>query len=125
MCDFLFFGSLSSFGELTPFVISFYKVETRRRARSFPRHSSIQPSHSLSYPNISSNLHRPLVSVGSEGSSTVRKHMAAREFSATNTSAPLQDTELKESEAVDASSDDDELIVRIDSPSRLSFRQAS
>ncbi|XP_048318425.2 sodium/hydrogen exchanger 8 isoform X2 [Ziziphus jujuba] len=104
-------------------------VEIRRRTRSFPNHSSIQSSHSLSYPNISSNLGRTLVSVRSEGSSTLRKNLAARKFSATNTSAPLQDTELKEGHAADASSDEsgaeDELIVRIDSPSKLSFQQAS
>ncbi|KAF3430996.1 hypothetical protein FNV43_RR25726 [Rhamnella rubrinervis] len=104
-------------------------VGIRRRARSFPRCSSIQPSHSVSHPNISSNQGRPLVCVRSEGSSTLRKKLEARKFSETYTSAPQQSADPKESHVVDASSDEsgaeDELVVRIDSPSTLSFRQDS
>ncbi|XP_022891851.1 sodium/hydrogen exchanger 7-like [Olea europaea var. sylvestris] len=99
----------------------------RRRHGSFPRFTGVKPSHSLSYPRVPSNGARRLVSVRSEGSSTLRKKHDVQESKQENTA---QDLQLQESHARDDSSDDesgaeDEHIVRIDSPSRLSFRYPS
>ncbi|KAH7515439.1 hypothetical protein FEM48_Zijuj10G0026400 [Ziziphus jujuba var. spinosa] len=87
-----------------------------------------QQANSLSAREIQLSICGSMVEIR-RWSASVRKIAAARKFSATNTSAPLQDTKLKESDAVDASSDEsgveDKLIVRINSPKRFSFRQAS
>ncbi|XP_024027399.1 sodium/hydrogen exchanger 8 [Morus notabilis] len=99
-------------------------VNIRRR---FP--SSTKPFHSVSYPTIPSHHGRPLVSVRSESSATVRKKSEGRKFTGEMTSAPLQSTASKEShvreDSSDESSAEDEIIVRIDSPSGLSFHQGS
>ncbi|KAG8382645.1 hypothetical protein BUALT_Bualt05G0098900 [Buddleja alternifolia] len=99
----------------------------RRRTQSFPRSSKVKPSHSLSYPTVPSVHERPMVSVKSEGSTTLRKKFVMQESK--QESKVSQDLHLNESYARrDESSDDsggeDEHIVRIDSPSTLSFRQA-
>lgn len=129
MLVFAFCRFLARLCDLLTFVISFNKVGTRRRTRSFPRHSPIRPSHSVSYPNMSSTQGRRLVSARSEGSNTARKNLEARKLPQTNTLSAEQSRDQKESHAADASSDEsgaeDELIVRIDSPSRISFHQTS
>ena len=110
-------------------ILSFCKVNIPRRIRSYPGSNLVKPSHSVSYPTIPSYQGRPLVSVRSEGSATVRKNLEGRNFTGEINSAPLQSTAPKESRALEDSSDEsgaeDEVIVRIDSPSRLSFRHAS
>ncbi|XP_010276296.1 PREDICTED: sodium/hydrogen exchanger 8 [Nelumbo nucifera] len=101
-----------------------------RRARSFPRSFLSKPSHSLSYPRVPSRIHsHPLVSVKSEGAATVTRSLRVKDSRGPNTIPPLPSKKTDESHVIDDSSDesgaDDELVVRIDSPSRLSFRQAS
>ncbi|GMP92735.1 hypothetical protein CsSME_00042832 [Camellia sinensis var. sinensis] len=93
--------------------------------------SQAKSSHSLSYPAVPSSLGKVLVSVRSEGSTTVRNHN--REFKKVteqNPETPLRSSNTQRSPVIDDDSSDesgaeDELIVRIDSPSRLSFRQPS
>ncbi|KAM6567523.1 hypothetical protein CsatA_026651 [Cannabis sativa] len=102
-------------------------VNIRKYFRSYPGISVAKPSHSISYPTIPSHQDRPLVSVRSEG--TVRKNLEGRNLTGETTLAPPRiSTAPKDSHAEDSSDEsgaEDEFIVRIDSPSRLSFRQAS
>lgn len=93
--------------------------------------SQAKSSHSFSYPAVPSSLGKVLVSVRSEGSTTVRNHN--REFKKVteqNPETPLRSSNTQKSPVIDDDSSnesgaEDELIVRIDSPSRLSFRQPS
>ncbi|KAK6921584.1 hypothetical protein RJ641_012091 [Dillenia turbinata] len=100
-----------------------------RRYRSAPRISQVQPSHSLSYPRVPSHGGHLLVSVRSEGSATVRRNLEVRKFEGKKPYIPLPAAAKNETRVIDESSDEsgaeDEEIVRIDSPSRLSFRLAS
>lgn len=86
-------------------------------------------SHSLSFPSIPSHLNRRLVSVRSEGATTVREKLEVSRSTGQIPAAPSQNAGTNESHVIDYSSDDsgaeDELIVRIDSPSLLSFPQDS
>lgn len=101
----------------------------RRHTRSFLRSSRVKPTHSLSYPSVPSVPTRPMVSVKSEGSATLRRKFDIQENKQEVNAPERKEMSLKESHARDDSSDDsgceDEHIVRIDSPSRLSFRQTS
>ncbi|KAL8520747.1 hypothetical protein ACS0TY_011334 [Phlomoides rotata] len=102
----------------------------RRRARSYLRNRRVKPSHSLSYPTVPSvHTRRPIVSVKSEGSTTLRKKLDMQENKRQGNVPQLNDLQRETHATRDESSDDsgceDEHIVRIDSPSRLSFRQAS
>lgn len=102
----------------------------RRRVRSFPRNTRVKPAHSLSYPRVPSVPTRPMVSVKSEGSATLRKKFDIQENKQESNASECKELHLNESHARrDDSSDDsgceDEHIIRIDSPSRLSFRQVS
>ncbi|KAL3502151.1 hypothetical protein ACH5RR_036600, partial [Cinchona calisaya] len=94
------------------------------RARGFSGTVKLKPFHSHSYPRVPSNRVRPLVSVKSEGSSTIRKKLQVSEGK-----SQIRDSSLKEKQDRDDSSDEsgaeDEHIVSIDSPSRLSFHHAS
>ncbi|KAJ4974131.1 hypothetical protein NE237_007305 [Protea cynaroides] len=99
--------------------------ETQRRTRSFPRTSQTKPSHSISYPRVPSMaVHgRRLVSARSEGAATVNKSFKVKDFRPPNPSTQVPSRRTK-SHVVDDSSDEsggDDDIVRIDSPSRLSF----
>uniref|UniRef100_A0A5B7A4E3 Cyclic nucleotide-binding domain-containing protein n=1 Tax=Davidia involucrata TaxID=16924 RepID=A0A5B7A4E3_DAVIN len=103
-------------------------VNNNRWHASSSKRSQIKPSHSVSYPKVPSNHGRPLVSIRSEGSSTVRKKLEVRELIGQNSTSQLQSSSTKErvrDDSSDESGAEDELIVRIDSPSSLSFRQAS
>lgn len=96
------------------------KVNIPRRSRSLSSHHG-RATHSLSYPTIGS--HRPLVKVKSEGAATAKKvHEVTRQV----TNPPSQSTERRQHHHGhgDNSSDEEEedIIVRIDSPSTLSFR---
>ncbi|KAK4400149.1 Sodium/hydrogen exchanger 7 [Sesamum angolense] len=100
-----------------------------RRTRSFPRSRRAKPSQSLSYPRVPSGHAPAMVSVKSEGSTTLRKKLHMHESEPESNLMQHEELHLNESRATrDESSDDsgceDEHIVRIDSPSRLSFRQA-
>ncbi|KAK2999720.1 hypothetical protein RJ639_023625, partial [Escallonia herrerae] len=93
----------------------------RWRGRSY---SSIQVKPS--YPRVPIDHGRPLVSVRSEGSSTVRRN---RELKGEPLNPSVPSSSTKDNRVKDCSSDEsdaeDEHIVRIDSPSNLSFRHAS
>ncbi|KAJ0039259.1 hypothetical protein Pint_22522 [Pistacia integerrima] len=93
------------------------------RARSFSSGIGVKLSHNLSYSRVPSHSAYQLPSVRSEGPATARKKLEMRKSTG---EIPADTTE---SHVIDYSSDDsgaeDEFIVRIDSPSRLSFRHAS
>ncbi|RZC92294.1 hypothetical protein C5167_026930 [Papaver somniferum] len=97
-----------------------------RNSRSF-KSSQTNELHSHSYPKVPSNGQvRPFVSVGSEGSNTARKtSFTLKEFTSSDENSVCRNT--SESGRDDVSSDEsgkeEELIVRIDSPSRLSSQQ--
>ena len=84
------------------------------------------PPLSLSYPTIVPHHGRPLVSDKSEGAATAKKDHEVREFKPNVAKAPLQATERREHHGDDSSDDSaaEEDIVRIDSPSTLSFPQS-
>ncbi|CAL9156132.1 sodium/hydrogen exchanger 8-like [Musa acuminata AAA Group] len=91
--------------------------------------STSNHSHSLSYPRVPSRTTdaRSLVSVQSEGSS-LQSRLAPRRSGKSGSIAPLPIRDRNVRHAEDNSSDEsggEEVIVRIDSPSRLSFNQAS
>ncbi|KAK6281202.1 hypothetical protein POUND7_015027 [Theobroma cacao] len=104
-------------------------VDVRRRSRSLSRMNLFKPAHSLSYPRVPSYPGHPLVSVRSEGAATLRKNLEARKFTGQIPPPQVKDSHTKEGHVDDDSSDesgaDEEILVRIDSPSSLSFRQAS
>ncbi|KAF9623417.1 hypothetical protein IFM89_003001 [Coptis chinensis] len=87
----------------------------RNRTQSFPRSSHAK---SLSYPRVPPRNPdtRPLVSVQSEGAATTGPNL--------NSPIPYRSKKMSlvEVDSSDDSGDDSGLIVRIDSPSRLSFR---
>ncbi|XP_073024489.1 sodium/hydrogen exchanger 8-like isoform X4 [Primulina eburnea] len=114
---------LSIFGSMINF--------RRQRASSFPRSRKITPSHSQSCPTVPQTHPRlPLVSAKSEGSTTLGKRLGMQESKVESHALLVEKSHKNESHATrDDSSDDsgceDEHIVRIDSPSRLSFLHAS
>ncbi|KAM0964342.1 hypothetical protein ACFX2C_020402 [Malus domestica] len=112
---------------------SMVNVNQRRRARSFSRSGPINPSHAVSYPSmpsyqgrshnvsypsVPSHHGRPLVSVRSEGATTVRKNLEVRKFTGQTNPPGQQSTNPNKIHEVDNSSDgsggDDDLIVRVD-----------
>lgn len=99
------------------------------RPRSFSHGIKPNPSHSQSFPRVLSNPTQGLVSVRSEGSSTMRKKFEVQQRRRSDLLPQLEDLDQKKSperaDSSDESGGEDEHIVRIDSPSRLSFRQAS
>ncbi|XP_042501434.1 sodium/hydrogen exchanger 8-like [Macadamia integrifolia] len=102
--------------------------ETHRWTRNFPRTSQTKSSHGESYPRIRSTgvLGRRLVSARSEGAATVNNGFKTKELTGPNPSTLIPNRKTKKIYQVDDSSDesgsDDGFIVRIDSPSTLSFR---
>ncbi|XP_052204610.1 sodium/hydrogen exchanger 8 isoform X2 [Diospyros lotus] len=104
----------------------------QRRAPSFPS-SRANLLHSQSYSRVRTSQGQPLVSMRSERSITVRKRHEVVFTSQNPNSNPTrqhQSSNIDENRGINDSSnesdiEDDELIVRIDSPNRLSFRQAS
>lgn len=121
-------------------LLSYHKVDVHHRGRSFTQPTQTRTQHSLSYPRVPSHHGRTLLSVKSEGAATAtataaamrrrRSSLDARRPDLQVTPPPQQhNADTREAPAGhDDSSDDsgaDEIIVRIDSPSLLSFRQAS
>ncbi|KAJ1697251.1 hypothetical protein LUZ63_005763 [Rhynchospora breviuscula] len=104
-----------------------------------PGSSSIvqpNPTHSMSYPRVPSRTSanvRPLVSAQSEGESMRTRALTSRVLprprSGPSSIPPLPVTRDRREKQEDNSSDDEsvveEVIVRIDSPSTLTFHQAS
>ncbi|PKA52210.1 Sodium/hydrogen exchanger 7 [Apostasia shenzhenica] len=105
--------------------------DMRRRFRSFHRPSQGRANHSLSYPRVptgSSNA-RPLVSVQSEGGSMNRR-LQSKDYARmapTTHPVPVRKRKVGNVEHDDSSDESggEEVIVRIDSPSTLSFHHAS
>ncbi|KAK1387163.1 Salt overly sensitive 1 [Heracleum sosnowskyi] len=91
---------------------------TRLHARS-SRGKNKKSSHSLSYPRVISPEGQPLVYAKSEGAATLGKVPTSK--------PPVPSSSTTKTHGMDYSSDEsgaeDEHIVRIDSPSTLSFRQ--
>ena len=85
-----------------------------------------KPSHSRSYSRVPPPTEsRRLISVKSEGSTTVRKNVNVGEIASESLIAPRENPDPNDTREMDYSSDEsggeDEHIVRIDSPSTLSF----
>ncbi|KAL3652883.1 Son of sevenless 1 [Castilleja foliolosa] len=102
-----------------------------RRNQHSPKNRRVRPSHSVSYPNVPSVHARPLVSIKSEGSTTLHTRLDMQK-NKKQCNVPQDDDELrlnknrtKGDDSSDDSGCDDEHIIRIDSPSKLSFRRGS
>nr|AVA17742.1 SOS1-like protein 1 [Populus szechuanica] len=100
-------------------------VDMRRHAHSFSG-SQVKRSHSLSVLRTASYQQ---VRVPSEEATYARKSLEVRKLIGKTHAPPLQSTGTNETCIVDNYSDEsdaeDELVVRIDSPSRRSFHHAS
>ncbi|XP_058731196.1 sodium/hydrogen exchanger 8-like [Vicia villosa] len=87
-----------------------------------------RPSHrSLSYPTFMPHEARPLVSVKSEGAATDKKNVGVKWITQDVTNLPSQSTYHRvhhEDDSSDDSAVEEDILVRIDSPSTLSFRQS-
>ncbi|XP_026662993.1 sodium/hydrogen exchanger 7 isoform X2 [Phoenix dactylifera] len=100
-----------------------------RHYRSFRRTSRANLTRSLSYPRVPPRtVHaRPLLSIQSEGGS-VNRRLCSTDSSKLNSVTPLP-VRRRKTKVVEGNSSDEsggeEVIVRIDSPSTLSFHQAS
>ncbi|KVH97084.1 hypothetical protein Ccrd_000816 [Cynara cardunculus var. scolymus] len=108
--------------------LSMYGSMVSRGSRTSPNElakPSKKPSHSRSYPIVPPTFSRQLISVRSEGSTTVTK---VGETAREPLTAPRGNTDTIDTREMDYSSDEsgaeDEHIVRIDSPSTLSFPRA-
>lgn len=97
----------------------------QRRAHSFSS-SQVKRSHSMSVLRKASFHNRQQVSVLSEGA---RSRLEARNLIGKTHAHQLHSAGTKETHTIDNNSDEsdteDEIVVRIDSPSRLSFHQES
>ncbi|EHA8589906.1 putative Sodium/hydrogen exchanger 7 [Cocos nucifera] len=100
-----------------------------RQYRNLRRTSRAKYTHSLSYPRVPSRtVHaRPLLSVQSEGGG-INRRLCSTDSSKLNSITPLR-VRRRKTKVVEGNSSDEsggeEVIVRIDSPSTLSFHQAS
>lgn len=104
----------------------FFKVDFRQRTKSFPGNVT-EPSHSRSNPVIGSHKGVSLPYVKSEGAATLKKRLDARKLPISNVRPPQEKALPNERNVRDDSSEEsggeDDVIVRIDSPSVLSFHQ--
>ncbi|KAK8627629.1 hypothetical protein V6N13_135236 [Hibiscus sabdariffa] len=97
-----------------------------QRSRSLSRIHRSKPAYNRSYDRGLSFPGHPLVSVRSEGSVTLRKNLEeGRKITRRVPPAQAKNTDSREGHVHDDVSDEDEILVRIDSPSTLSFNQAS
>ncbi|KAG6757580.1 hypothetical protein POTOM_037898 [Populus tomentosa] len=103
-------------------------VDMQRRAHSFSS-SQVKRSHSMSVLRKASFRNRQQVSVLSEGATYARRNLEARNLIGKTHARQLHSAGTKENHTIDNNSDEsdteDEIVVRIDSPSRLSFHQES
>ncbi|XP_057417539.1 sodium/hydrogen exchanger 7-like isoform X2 [Lotus japonicus] len=102
---------------------SMVNIPLQRRSLSMNR-ARPPPPQSLSYPNMASYQDRPLTSVKSEGAATDKKGHQVTRFNQDVTNPPPQSTERREHHRDDSSDDsavEEDIIVRVDSPSTLSF----
>lgn len=108
---------------------SIYQINnTRAHAQSYPGKQG-KPSYSFSYPRFPPSKGSSLVGGKSEGSSTLGKNIEVRERKGHGPEPTAEASSARTSRVLDYSTDEsgaeDEHIVRIDSPSTLSFRQTS
>lgn len=103
-------------------------VDMQRRAHSFSG-SQVKRSQSLSILKTASFHSHQQVRVPSKVATYPRKSLEARKLIGKTPAPPLQSTGINETCIIDNISDEsdaeDEFVVRIDSPSRLSFHHAS
>ncbi|GJN35653.1 hypothetical protein PR202_gb24448 [Eleusine coracana subsp. coracana] len=119
---------LSMYGSMMDDMLHPSQGQRRQRNR---RVQATNPRHSSSYPRVPSRQTntRPLLSVQSEGSN-MKRMAAPKEAGEAATPAPPAPAGQRRSKAMedDNSSDEsagEEVIVRVDSPSMLSFRRSS
>jgi hypothetical protein len=106
-------------------IIVILKVDIPHRSRSLSTNRSRQTPQSLSYPSFMPHQGRPLGSVKSEGAATSQKNIGVKGFMEDVTNLPSQSTDRRvhrEDDSSDDSAIEEDIIVRIDSPSTLSFR---
>nr|AQN76653.1 Na+/H+ antiporter [Populus pruinosa]AQN76654.1 Na+/H+ antiporter [Populus pruinosa]AQN76655.1 Na+/H+ antiporter [Populus pruinosa]AQN76656.1 Na+/H+ antiporter [Populus pruinosa]AQN76662.1 Na+/H+ antiporter [Populus pruinosa] len=103
-------------------------VNIRRRAHSFSS-SQVKRSHSMSVLRMASFRNRQQVPVPSEGDTDTRMSLEVRDLIEKTPAPQLHSAGTNETHTIDNYSDEsdaeDEIVVRIDSPSRLSFHQES
>ncbi|KAJ6401749.1 hypothetical protein OIU84_013920 [Salix udensis] len=103
-------------------------VDMQRRAHSFSG-SQVKRSQSLSVLKTASFHSHQQVRVPSKVATYPGKSLEARKLIGKTPAPPLQSTGINETCIIDNISDEsdaeDEFVVRIDSPSRLSFHHAS
>ncbi|XP_011021707.1 PREDICTED: sodium/hydrogen exchanger 8-like isoform X2 [Populus euphratica] len=103
-------------------------VNIRRRAHSFSS-SQVKRSHSMSVLRMASFRNRQQVPVPSEGDTDTRMSLEVRDLIGKTPAPQLHSAGTNETHTIDNYSDEsdaeDEIVVRIDSPSRLSFHQES
>ena len=79
----------------------------------------------MSHPAIQSSKVRPLLSVKSEGAITPKKDLKVGYFTSNVTKPPVQNIERRKNhrdDSNDESADEERIVVKIDAPSRVSFR---
>ncbi|XP_058731195.1 sodium/hydrogen exchanger 8-like [Vicia villosa] len=103
-------------------------VDIPRPGRSLSTNRTRPSLQSLSYPTIVPHQgRRPLVSAKSEGAATDKKNIGVKWITQDVTNLPSQSTDRRvhhEDDSSDDSAVEEDIIVRIDSPSTLSFRQS-
>lgn len=104
-------------------------VDIPRPRRSLSTNRTRPSLQSLSYPTIvpHQGRRRPLVSAKSEGAATDKKNIGVKWITQDVTNLPSQSTDGRvhhEDDSSDDSAVEEDIIVRIDSPSTLSFRQS-
>ncbi|KAF5763237.1 putative cation/H+ exchanger, rmlC-like jelly roll, cation/H+ exchanger, CPA1 family [Helianthus annuus] len=115
------YGSMISNERHSPHNGGAKRSEKPSHSKSYPRVPPTEkPSHSKSYPRVPPTERRGLLSVRSEGSTTVRKTVNVGSESLVVPDNRNDGHEMDYSS--DESGGEDEHIVRIDSPSTLSFR---
>ncbi|ONK75034.1 uncharacterized protein A4U43_C03F12640 [Asparagus officinalis] len=115
-------AELSIYGSMMNGVRRQYK--SFRSFRSFKMPNEGENSHSMSFPRVQPPDSRPLLSVQSEGS--VNRKLGSKEYAKLPSFLPLPSRRKKVKIGEGNSSDEsggEEVIVRIDSPSTLSFSQ--
>jgi len=103
------------------------KVDIPPTIRSLLNNRAIPPPQSLSYPTFEPRQNRPLGAVKSEGAAASKKNNGVKGFMQDVTNLPSQSTDRRvhrEDDSSDDSAIEEDIIVRIDSPSTLSFRQS-
>lgn len=101
-------------------------VDFRQRTKSFPG-NSVEPSLSRSNPVIASYKGVRLPSAKSEGAATMKKRLDVRKLPLSTVrppqEKPVHDERSLREDSSEESGGEDDIIVRIDSPSVLSFHQ--